>query len=148
MKNQAVKCKKCDTLIVHDKRNIVGCGCDPDAPTWVYIEPDGRVRVGDRRKDVIITGGVNVSPTAVEHVLLLHPAIRDVCVVGLPDPEWGDRVVAYVVPVRKGLPPSLADLRAFAQARLTAAELPREIRTVDEIPRSPGGKLLRRLLPR
>ena len=59
-----------------------------------------------------------------------------------------DRVVAYVVPVRKGLPPSLADLRAFAQQRLSAAELPREIRTVDEIPRSPGGKLLRRLLPR
>lgn len=112
------------------------------------VDPDGRLRVGDRRKDVIITGGVNVSPTAVEHVLLLHPAIRDVCVVGLPDPEWGERVVAYVVPVRKGLPPSLADLRAFAQARLTSAELPREIRTVDEIPRSPGGKLLRRLLPR
>jgi O-succinylbenzoic acid--CoA ligase len=112
------------------------------------VEPDGTLRVGDRRKDVIITGGVNVSPTAVEHVLLLHPAIRDVCVVGLPDPEWGERVVAYVVPVRKGLPPSLADLRAFAQQRLTAAELPREVRTVEEIPRSPGGKLLRRLLPR
>lgn len=112
------------------------------------VHPDGTVQVGDRRKDVIITGAVNVSPTAVEHVLLLHPAIRDVCVVGLPDPEWGERVVAYVVPVRKGLPPSLADLRAFAQSRLTSAELPREIRTVEEIPRSPGGKLLRRLLPR
>ena len=112
------------------------------------VEPDGTLRVGDRRKDVIISGAVNVSPTAVEHVLLLHPAIRDVCVVGLPDPEWGERVVAYVVPVRKGLPPSLADLRAFAQSRLSSAELPREIRTVEEIPRSPGGKLLRRLLPR
>jgi O-succinylbenzoic acid--CoA ligase len=112
------------------------------------VNADGTVQVGDRRRDVIITGAVNVSPTAVEHVLLLHPAIRDVCVVGLPDPEWGERVVAYVVPVRKGLPPSLADLRAFAQSRLTSAELPREIRTVEEIPRSPGGKLLRRLLPR
>lgn len=110
--------------------------------------PDGVLQVGDRRKDVIISGGVNVSPTAVEHVLLLHPAIRDVCVVGLPDPEWGERVVAFVVPVRKGLPPSLADMRAFAQSRLAGPELPREIRMVDEIPRSPGGKLLRRLLPR
>jgi hypothetical protein len=44
VENQAVRCKKCSTLIVHDKRNIVGCGCDPDAPTWVYIEPSGRVR--------------------------------------------------------------------------------------------------------
>ena len=88
------------------------------------VHPDGSVQVGDRRKDVIISGAVNVSPTAVEHVLLLHPAIRDVCVVGLPDPEWGERVVAYVVPVRKGLPPSLADLRAFAQSRLSSAELP------------------------
>lgn len=39
-----VRCKKCDTTIVHDSRNVVGCGCDPDAPTWVYIQPDGRVR--------------------------------------------------------------------------------------------------------
>jgi hypothetical protein len=39
-----VRCKKCDTIIVHDTRNLVGCGCDPDAPTWVYIQPDGRVR--------------------------------------------------------------------------------------------------------
>lgn len=39
-----VRCKKCDTIIVHDKRNVSGCGCDPDAPTWVYIQPDGRVR--------------------------------------------------------------------------------------------------------
>jgi len=40
----AVKCKKCDAIVVHDKRNVAGCNCDPDAPTWVYIQPDGRVR--------------------------------------------------------------------------------------------------------
>lgn len=44
MKNQAVKCKKCEAVMVHDRRNIVGCLCDPDAPTWVYIGTDGRVR--------------------------------------------------------------------------------------------------------
>ncbi len=152
---------KTDEILVRGQITMSGYRLDEPA-TKAAFTPDGALRtgdlgrmlpggvlqVGDRRKDVIISGGVNVSPTAVEHVLLLHPAIRDVCVVGLPDPEWGERVVAFVVPVRKGLPPSLADMRAFAQSRLSGPELPREIRMVEEIPRSPGGKLLRRLLPR
>ncbi|MBJ7283445.1 MAG: acyl--CoA ligase, partial [Acidimicrobiia bacterium] len=152
---------KTDEILIRGQITMSGYRLDEPA-TKAAFTPDGALRtgdlgrmlpggvlqVGDRRKDVIISGGVNVSPTAVEHVLLLHPAIRDVCVVGLPDPEWGERVVAFVVPVRKGLPPSLADMRAFAQSRLSGPELPREIRMVEEIPRSPGGKLLRRLLPR
>jgi O-succinylbenzoic acid--CoA ligase len=107
---------------------------------------DGRVRVVDRKKDLVITGGVNVSPTEVEGVLCHHHAVRDVCVVGAPDEEWGERVVAFVVPADTDRPPSLADLRAFGREHLSAAKLPRELHIIDEIPRSSGGKPLRRLL--
>jgi acyl-CoA synthetase (AMP-forming)/AMP-acid ligase II len=61
-------------------------------------------------------------------------------VAGAPDDEWGERVVAFVVPAPDAAPPSLESLRAFARERLTAAELPREIRVVTEIPRTAGGK--------
>ncbi|HZP27826.1 MAG TPA: AMP-binding protein [Acidimicrobiia bacterium] len=111
------------------------------------FDDGGRLRVVDRRRDIIITGGVNVSPTEVEVVLAQHPAIADVGVAGVPDDEWGERVVAFVV-TRDGDPtPSLGDVRAFASERLSAPKVPRQVVGVAEIPRSPGGKVLRRLLP-
>ena len=110
------------------------------------IDAGGRLRVVDRLRDLIITGGVNVGPSEVEAVLALHPAVADVCVVGAPDPEWGERVVAHVVPRDQAAPPRLAELRAFAAERLSAAKLPREVVVTDSIPRSAGGKPLRRLL--
>jgi O-succinylbenzoic acid--CoA ligase len=106
----------------------------------------GRVRVIDRLKDVVITGGVNVSPTEVEAVLVRHPDIADACVVGVPDDEWGEIVVAFVVP-RAGVPaPTLDALRAFGRQALSGPKLPRATRTVDAIPRTASGKPLRRLL--
>ena len=108
--------------------------------------PDGRIRVVDRLKDLVITGGVNVSPTEVEAVLMQHPGVADACVVGVPDDEWGERVVAYVVPHVGRAAPSVAELRAFGRDRLGAAKLPREVRIVDAIPRSTSGKALRRVL--
>lgn len=110
------------------------------------IGTDGRLQVVDRLKDVIITGGVKVSPVAVERVLAEHPLVGDVAVVGHKDEEWGERVVAFVVP-RPGLErPALPDLRGFAAERLTAAELPRQVRYVATVPRSGSGKVLRRQL--
>lgn len=108
--------------------------------------PDERLEVIDRLRDLIITGGVNVSPVEVEQVLAEHPAVADVAVVGAPDDEWGERVVAHVVPADPADPPSLDDLRAFARERLTAPKLPRALVLVDAVPRSPGGKILRRTL--
>lgn len=110
------------------------------------IDAGGRLRVVDRLRDLIITGGVSVGPSEVEAVLALHPAVADVCVAGAPDPEWGERVVAHVVPRDPAAPPRLADLRAFAAGRLSAAKLPRAVVVTDSIPRTPGGKALRRLL--
>jgi O-succinylbenzoic acid--CoA ligase len=110
------------------------------------IDDHGRLRVLDRLRDLIITGGVNVSPSEVESVLAEHPAVKDVAVAGAPDPEWGERVVAHVVPVDAAAPPELADLRAFGAERLSTPKLPRQIVLVEAIPRSAGGKPLRRLL--
>jgi O-succinylbenzoic acid--CoA ligase len=106
-----------------------------------------RLRVVDRLGDLVNTGGVKVSPTEVERVLAAHPAVADVCVAGRPDPEWGQRVVAFIVAAPALDPPDLAGLRAFAREQLAPAKLPREVVVVPAIPRTGGGKPLRRLLP-
>ena len=79
----------------------------------VGVLTDGHLRVVDRLRDLVITGGVNVSPVEVEQVLALHPAVADCAVTGRPDPEWGERVVAHVVPRDASAPPTLDDLRAL-----------------------------------
>jgi O-succinylbenzoic acid--CoA ligase len=107
---------------------------------------DGRVRVVDRVRDLVITGGVNVSPTAVEMVLADHPDVEDVCVSGVPDDEWGERVVAFVVARPGSAAPALDALRAFAGERLAKPQLPRQVVVVDAIPRTASGKPLRREL--
>ena len=110
------------------------------------IDADGKLLVVDRLRDLIITGGVNVSPSEVEAALGHHPRVADVAVAGAPDREWGERVVAYIVPTEPASPPALADLRAFAADRLSAPKLPRELVVVGSIPRTSGGKVVRRLL--
>ena len=112
------------------------------------IVEDGLVTVTDRRKDLVISGGVNVSPTEVEGVLARHPGVADVGVAGSVDREWGERVVAFVVPADPSDPPTLDALRDFARDHLAAAKLPRELVLVTEIPRTASGKALRRLLGR
>jgi O-succinylbenzoic acid--CoA ligase len=113
----------------------------PDPPAG------NRLWIVDRIGDVVNTGGIKVGPTEVERVLAAHPAVGDVCVAGRADPEWGQRVVAFVVPAEDGEPPTLAELRDFARKELPPAKLPREVVVVPAIPRTPGGKPLRRLLP-
>lgn len=110
------------------------------------LGPGGRLEVIDRIKDIVITGGVNVSPTSVERVLSEHPMVREVCVAGMPDHEWGERVVAFIVPRLEADPPTLEDLRSFGSERLLAPELPRELRLVHSLPRSSSGKVIRREL--
>jgi o-succinylbenzoate---CoA ligase len=111
------------------------------------LDPGPRLVVLGRRDDLIVTGGVNVHPAEVEAVLAAHPAVAEVGVRGLPDPRWGQRVAAWVVPRDPAAPPTLAELRAFALERLAAAKAPRELLLVPSLPRGPSGKLRRRLLP-
>lgn len=112
-----------------------------DLGSWA---DDGRLVVEGRADDLIVTGGENVWPGPVEDVLRTHPLVADVMVVGELDPEWGKRVVAIVVPLAAGTPPSLASLREHVKERLPAYAAPRDLRLVTEIPRTSLGKVIRR----
>jgi len=109
----------------------------------VTIDDGGFVRIVDRIKELIITGGFNVAPTEVENVLRQHPSIADVAVVGLPSEHSGEEVVAAVVPSTPGEFDAEA-VRAFARGILTPYKVPKQIVVVDELPRSLIGKVLRR----
>lgn len=109
----------------------------------VSIDDAGFVRIVDRIKELIITGGFNVSPTEVENALRQHPDVEDVAVVAMPSARSGEDVVAAVVP-RPGATVDPEAVRAFARDTLTAYKVPRRVVVVDELPRSLIGKVLRR----
>ena len=109
----------------------------------VTIDDTGFVRIVDRIKELIITGGFNVSPTEVENVLRQHPAIDDVAVVGLPSDHSGEEVVAAIVMAADAELDEEA-IRTFARGILTPYKVPRRLFVVDELPKSLIGKVLRR----
>jgi acyl-CoA synthetase (AMP-forming)/AMP-acid ligase II len=122
-----------------------------DADGWfctrdhAFIDHDGYLFIEGRADDTIIRGGENIAPAEIEDVLMAHPAVVDACVLGVPDDEWGQRIVAAVV-VRAGAHPSLEDLRSHVSERLRGSRTPERIDIVDELPRTPTGKVLRRVL--
>jgi acyl-CoA synthetase (AMP-forming)/AMP-acid ligase II len=93
-----------------------------------------------RAKDLIITGGENVSPVEVEDVLRAHPDVADVAVIGTPHPKWGEQVTAVIVP-RPGAALDPAALGAFAAERLSGFKKPRRIELVDALPRNAANKV-------
>jgi fatty-acyl-CoA synthase len=109
------------------------------------VDADGYVQVLDRIKDMIIRGGENIYSLEVEAVLAHHPAVADVAVVGVPDEVMGERVRAAVV-LRPGHSLSLEALRGWAGTRLADYKLPVELVPLDELPRNPNGKILKRRL--
>jgi o-succinylbenzoate---CoA ligase len=102
--------------------------------------PDGRVMVRGRADDVINTGGHKVVPGEVEAVLAACPGVREAVVIGRPDPEWGERVIAVVVPADREHPPGLELLRTQVSARLPRYACPSEVVLTDAIPVLPSGK--------
>jgi acyl-CoA synthetase (AMP-forming)/AMP-acid ligase II len=118
---------------------------------WLYTgdlghqDTDGYLFLTGRSKDVIITGGENVSPTEVEDVLRLHPDIADVAVIGTPHPKWGEQVTAVVV-ARDGRPINREQLAAFAGERLAGFKKPRRIEFVTALPRNAANKVQTHLL--
>jgi long-chain acyl-CoA synthetase len=104
--------------------------------------PGGHLTLVDRAKDVVITGGYNVYPREVEDVLLAEPAVADAAVVGIPDPEWGERVVAYVVPGGGGRIDS-ESLDSRCLGAMARHKRPKEYVVVDELPRNAAGKVLK-----
>ena len=104
------------------------------------LDEDGALHVLGRLKELIVSGGENVAPLEVEQTLLQHPAVSDAGVAGLPDPDWGEAVTAFVV---LSEPATADELRDWCRERLAAFKVPKAIHTVERLPRNSGGKLQR-----
>jgi fatty-acyl-CoA synthase len=142
-------------LLLRGPHVCLGYWNNPDA-TAAALDPEGWFHTGDlarrdadgfftiagRAKDMLISGGVNVYPAEIEGELLLHPAVKDAAVIGVPDPTWGEVGVAFVVP-RGDPPPAPAELAAFLATRLAKYKIPKEFVFVDILPRTPYGKVVK-----
>ncbi|MFK7916107.1 MAG: acyl-CoA synthetase [Pseudomonadales bacterium] len=126
----------------------------PQFPGWTalgdvgHLDADGYLYLTDRKAFMIISGGVNIYPQEIEDALILHPAVTDVAVFGVPDDEFGESVKA-VVQVAPGTPANAdtaEQLRAYAREHLAAFKVPRSLDFIEEMPRLPTGKLYKRLL--
>ncbi|MFI0405366.1 class I adenylate-forming enzyme family protein [Actinomadura sp. 3N508] len=138
-------------VVVRGAQVTTGYWDDPDATAEAFaggwfrtgdvgrIDADGYLYLVDRLKDVIITGGENVSSREVEDVLRTVPGVGDVAVVGLPDPRWGQSVCAVIVP--DGVQPDGAELIGACRARLAGFKAPRRIEFADALPRTGTGKI-------
>ncbi|AKF07078.1 Long-chain-fatty-acid--CoA ligase [Sandaracinus amylolyticus] len=110
-----------------------------------HVDEHGLVHLDGRKRDMIISGGVNVYPAEVEEVLARHPAVREAAVVGVPDREWGERVRAFVA-LREGAYADVPSLIAWCRDRLSGPKVPRDVRVMQELPKNPTGKVLKREL--
>ena len=130
-----------------------GIGSVLDEQGWfptkdvAYLDADGYLFIGGRSDDTIIRGGENIAPAEVEDVLVEHPHVHGCAVVGAEDPEWGQVIVAVVVPAPGGAPDT-EDLRGFLRARLRGSRTPDRIVFRDALPTNATGKVLRRELVR
>lgn len=145
-------------LWTRSEQNMLGYWNNPEATAatltadgWLrtgdagYVDADGYVFLQDRIKDLIVSGGENVYPIEVENVLMTHPDVADVAVIGVPDDKWGEAVKALVVPVT-GVSLLAADLIEFSRPRLAGFKLPKSVDFVTALPRTPSGKVLKREL--
>jgi long-chain acyl-CoA synthetase len=109
----------------------------------VTVDDEGFIRIVDRKKDLIISGGVNVYPRDVEEAVLRHPSVVEVAVVGVPHETWGETVVAYVVP-KPGESLGVEELDAHLRPLLAAYKIPKQVVKVAALPRNAAGKVLKR----
>jgi acyl-CoA synthetase (AMP-forming)/AMP-acid ligase II len=141
-------------ILVHGAQVMAGYWDDEPATTdalrdgWLHtgdvgrLDETGLLYVVDRKKDVIVTGGENVASREIEDVLHSHPAVREVAVIGVPDPHWGENVCALVVPQPSRSDPA-SDLVELARSRLAGFKTPRHVVLVDRLPRNASGKVLK-----
>lgn len=107
------------------------------------IDEQGYIYIVDRKKEMLVTGGFNVYPTEIETVLAQHPAVYEVCVIGIPDDHWGETIKAVVV-LRDGLVTSEAELMKFCRSQLADFKQPRSVVFVDQLPKNANGKISRK----
>ena len=110
-----------------------------------HQDQNGLFHIDGRKRDMIISGGINVYPAEVEETLHLHPAVAEAAVVGVADPDLGERVRAFVS-LRAGERTEPADIVRFCRDRLSGAKVPKEVRILPELPKNPTGKILKREL--
>jgi fatty-acyl-CoA synthase len=144
-------------LVVRGNVVMKGYYQDPEATAealrggWFHtgdaavVHPDGYAEVRDRLKDVIISGGENISSVEVEGVLLRHPAVQEAAVVGLPDQRWGEAPHAFVV-LKPGAAATDAELRTFTRERLAHFKAPHTVTFVPELPKTATGKIQKYVL--
>ena len=144
-------------IVVRGNVVLKGYYRDPEATTqairdgWFHsgdaavVHPDGYAEIRDRIKDVIISGGENISSIEVEGCLLRHPAVQEVAVVGLPHERWGEAPCAFVV-VKTGQTATEQELRDFARERLAHFKVPHRVTFVDELPKTATGKIQKYVL--
>jgi long-chain acyl-CoA synthetase len=119
---------------------------------WLYtgdmgsFDEDGCLTLRDRSKDLIISGGMNIYPREVEEVLLEHPAVTAVAVIGRPDPEWGESIVAFIVIDSGAEVPTIETLDQLCIERIARYKRPKEYRFVESLPVNNYGKVLKREL--
>lgn len=107
------------------------------------VDHEGYIFIVDRKKEMLVSGGFNVYPSEIESVLAQHPAVYEVCVVGVPDDHWGEAVKAVVV-LRDGSPASSGDIMDFCRGRLADFKRPRSVDFVPDLPKNSNGKLSRK----
>ncbi|OBH26254.1 acyl-CoA synthetase [Mycobacterium sp. E1715] len=133
----------------HDDPDKTAAARHPEHPFWTtvgdlgYLDPDGFLYLTDRKSFMIISGGVNIYPQEVENALALHPAVLDVAVIGVPHPEMGEEVKALVqlAPGVSGTDALAQDLIDYVRDRIAHYKAPRSVDFVDDLPRTPTGKL-------
>ncbi|MEV3854058.1 AMP-binding protein [Streptomyces sp. NPDC050095] len=123
-----------------------------DADGWLHtgdlgtMDANGYVRVVSRLKDMIIRGGENIYPREIEDLLRSHPEVRDVAVIGVPDPVYGEEILAFAVPEEPARPLDPQALRAYCAERIAYHRVPQHIRVVDALPLTSTGKVRKNVL--
>jgi acyl-CoA synthetase (AMP-forming)/AMP-acid ligase II len=145
-------------IVVRGDVVMAGYWNQPDATSetlrggWLHtgdvgsFDDDGYLTLRDRSKDLIISGGMNIYPREVEEALLQHAGVRAVAVIGGPHPEWGETVVAFVVPADGGAPPPTDELDQTCLDRIARYKRPRDYRFIDALPTNNNGKVVKREL--
>jgi acyl-CoA synthetase (AMP-forming)/AMP-acid ligase II len=109
-----------------------------------YLDSAGYLYVTGRERDMVISGGVNIYPAEIEEVLLRHPAIDEIAVIGIPDEKWGERLEAVVVPLGDDF--DADEMTEWAKEQLAGYKVPKDWHLIDEMPRNDVGKILKKNL--
>jgi len=157
-KNEDVAPREVGELVVKGEKVMKGYWNNPKATAeaidnngWLHSgdlatkDEDGYIFIVDRKKDMIISGGINIYPKEVEEVIFSHPAVLEVAVIGIPDERWGESVKAVVV-LKEGMKTTEEEIMDYCRERSASFKKPKSVDFVDLLPRNPGGKVLKRKL--